>query len=150
MGKSQGFTLTELLVSVTILSSIAAIAAPNLIDAVDRAKQKRTMAALRSIGTACEEYSLDNFFYPVASTQGNASYLSPYLTPRYMKVFPAQDGWGWNIQYGTSSGGTGYTVRSLGKDGIKNASPIGPSFDPNCDIVFQNGQFIAYPAGMAL
>ena len=73
-GKQAGFTLIELLIVVAIIGIIAAIAIPNLLNAIDRGKQKRTMADMRSIGTACEEYSIDsNNFYPVQTAQGPIS-----------------------------------------------------------------------------
>ena len=64
---SKGFTLIELLIVVAIIGIIAAIAIPNLLNAIDRGKQKRTMADLRSMGTSIEEYSIDNNFYPDAT-----------------------------------------------------------------------------------
>src|SRR5262244_2052256 len=54
--REPGFTLIELLIVVAIIGIIAAIAIPNLLNAIDRSKQKRTMADMRSVGTACEEY----------------------------------------------------------------------------------------------
>ena len=64
----KGFTLIELLIVVAIIGIIAAIAIPNLLNAIDRGKQKRTMADLRSVGTAIESYSIDNNLYPNAGT----------------------------------------------------------------------------------
>ena len=147
MRKQQGFTLIELLIVVAIIGIIAAIAIPNLLNAIDRSKQKRTMADMRSIGTSCEEYSIDNNFYPVQTTQGDVSTISASLTPTYIKVVPTVDGWNWSIQYGSTTGGSAYTVRSLGKDGAKNGV-AGQTSDFNCDIVFQVGQFTSYPAGI--
>ena len=147
MRKESGFTLIELLIVVAIIGIIAAIAIPNLLNAIDRSKQKRTMADIRSIGTACEEYSIDNSFYPVQTTQGDVSTIGTNLEPQYIKLTPTKDGWNWNIQYGSSAGGTGYTVRSLAKDGAKNGT-AGQTTDFNCDIVFQGGQFTAYPSGI--
>src|SRR3989442_12717895 len=86
------------------------------------ATHNRSMADMRSIGTACEEYQVDNNFYPVQTTQGDVSAISGFMTPAYIKVVPDTDGWNWNIQYGTTSDGSGYTVRSLGKDGTKNGT----------------------------
>jgi type II secretion system protein G len=148
MNKNErGFTLIELLIVVAIIGIIAAIAIPNLLNAIDRSKQKRTMADMRSVGTSCEEYSIDNNFYPVQTTQGDVTGIAANLTPTYIKVVPDKDGWNWNIQYGSASGGSGYTVRSLGKDGAKNGNS-GQTQDFNCDIVFQVGQFTAYPSGI--
>ena len=147
MRKESGFTLIELLIVVAIIGIIAAIAIPNLLNAIDRSKQKRTMADMRSIGTAVEEYSIDNNFYPVQTTQGNVSTVGTNLEPTYIKVTPTKDGWNWNIQYGTTSGGSAYTVRSLAKDGTKNGI-LGQTQDFNCDIVFQAGQFTSYPSGI--
>jgi prepilin-type N-terminal cleavage/methylation domain-containing protein len=65
---SNGFTLIELLITLVVIGVIAAIAIPNLASAIDRGKQKRTMADLRTIGTAVEAYSVDNGTYPVAET----------------------------------------------------------------------------------
>src|SRR5213083_3770574 len=86
MRKERGFTLIELLIVVAIIGIIAAIAIPNLLNAIDRSKQKRTMADMRSVGTACEEYSIDNNFYPVYTTQAAVSQLSANITPMYIKV----------------------------------------------------------------
>jgi len=149
MRKDSGFTLIELLIVVAIIGIIAAIAIPNLLNAIDRSKQKRTMADMRSIGTACEEYSVDNNFYPTLSSQGDVSQLNSVLTPNYIKVLPTTDGWSWNVQFGnpTGSAANAYTIRSLGKDGIKNGTG-GQTTDFNCDIIFEVGQFTAYPQGI--
>ena len=144
----KGFTLIELLIVVAIIGIIAAIAIPNLLNAIDRGKQKRTMADIRSIGTACEEYSIDNNFYPIQTTQADIlGTISGVLEPTYIKITPSNDGWNRAIQYGSEAAGTGYTVRSTAKDGIKNGV-AGQTNNFNCDIIFSGGQFTAWPQGV--
>ena len=77
-----GFTLVELLIVVAIIGIIAAIAVPNLIKAVDRSKQKRTMADIRALGNAVEQYAIDINYYPLASSMqpvnGAAMMIEPH------------------------------------------------------------------------
>jgi general secretion pathway protein G len=147
MRKQTGFTLIELLIVVAIIGIIAAIAIPNLLNAIDRGKQKRTMADLRSVGTACEEYQIDSNFYPRNfTTLAGVGTMSQHIEPVYIRRAPREDGWGWMLLYGSDAGGTGYTLRSPGKDGTTQAI-FGETTDFDCDIIFQNGSFTAFPKG---
>jgi general secretion pathway protein G len=141
---SKGFTLIELLIVVAIIGIIAAIAIPNLLNAIDRGKQKRTMADIRSIGTAVESYAVDNNVYPVAA---NATTLSGLVAPIYIKTMPTLDGW--NNQFQVAAVTTTYTLYSQGKDGTGTtctASPTGTTTF-NDEICFVQGQFVRYPQG---
>src|SRR5213594_3413136 len=145
--RQRGFTLIELLIVVAIVGIIAAIAIPNLLNAVDRAKQKRSMADMRTIGTALEAYATDQNFYPVSPTLvAILPAVAAALQPTYTQAVPLMDGWNRPLYYGTADG-TAYTLRSYGKDGNKNGT-AGPTTDFDCDIVFQQGRFIAWPEGM--
>ena len=80
--KQSGFTLIELLIVVAIIGIIAAIAIPNLLNAIDRGKQKRTMADIRSVGTAVESYAVDVNFYPRGFALGPvATTAEPHVAP---------------------------------------------------------------------
>src|SRR5262249_25898952 len=142
-----GFTLIELLIVVAIIGIIAAIAIPNLLNAIDRGKQKRTMADMRSIGTAIESYAVDNNFYPKNMTAPGAAGVSTYVSPIYIKTVPTTDGWNnaWVID--STATGTNYTIRSTAKDGTASALTGGQTSDFNCDIIFASGQFFQWPQG---
>ena len=140
---AKGFTLIELLIVVAIIGIIAAIAIPNLLNAIDRGKQKRTMADLRSLGTAVETYSIDVNIYPVATTM---SALEALVEPIYIRTAPDQDGWGRTFTVASTTGF--YTLCSGGKDGGSCASDAGGAVNAfNDSITFANGQFIQWPEG---
>ena len=145
MRNQKGFTLIELLIVVAIIGIIAAIAIPNLLNAIDRGKQKRTMADIRSIGTAVESYAVDNNFYPKVNSYAA---VTPFLEPIYIKTAPTADGWNkvWTFA-GDTTNGVDYTVTSLAKDGVASAITGGMTNDFNCDILFANGQFFQWPQG---
>jgi general secretion pathway protein G len=148
VSRDRGFTLIELLVVVAIIGILAAIAIPNMLNSIDRGKQKRTMADMRTIATVLEEYAIDNNHYPLQATQGSiATTVAPSLYPDYVPRIPDVDGWNRDIQYGTTADAGDYTIRSLGKDGVKNGSG-GMTGDFNCDIIMQVGQFTAWPSGL--
>ena len=145
---AKGFTLIELLIVVAIIGIIAAIAIPNLLNAIDRGKQKRTMADLRSMGTAIEEYSIDNNFYPSAAS---LSALSDQVTPSYIRALPTGDGWGNAFEVDSASGL--YTLASCGKGAtgactsVCTVTACGKTGTFADDIIFSNGSFVQWPEG---
>ena len=64
---SLGFTLIELLIVVAVIAILVAIAIPNFLQAQVRAKVARSIADLRTIGTALELYHTDTTSYPLAN-----------------------------------------------------------------------------------
>ena len=115
--------MIELLIVVAIIGIIAAIAIPNLLNAIDRGKQKRTMADLRSIGTAVESFAVDNNVYPVAATPAASKTIVE--TGAYMKTMPSADGW--QNAFLIDSVTTGYTLQSPGKLGANDGCVAGRS-----------------------
>ncbi|MEK7282892.1 MAG: prepilin-type N-terminal cleavage/methylation domain-containing protein, partial [Acidobacteriota bacterium] len=147
MRKEKGFTLIELLIVVAIIGIIAAIAIPNLLNAIDRGKQKRTMADMRSLGTSVESYAVDNNFYPKGMASVAAAGVSTHVAPIYIKTVPTTDGWNnaWDID--STATGSQYTITSPAKDGTQGAQTGGQTGDFTCDILFANGQFFQWPQG---
>ena len=144
---------------IAILGILAAIAIPNLLTAMQRSKQKRTMADIRSLATAVESYAADTNEYPKGSSSSD---LSQVLLPKYMKNVPIVDGWGNPLQYSClkdpaaqSDKCAGFVIRSAGKDlrfeqdvqdTLAAKEPQSTSnFD--CDIVYASGKFVEYPEG---
>ena len=140
--RQSGFTLIELLITVAIIGVIAAIAIPNLLNAINKGKQKRTMADLRTIATAVESYNVDNSAYPAAT---DVSSLSPSIRPVYLDSVPPKDGWG--HAFVIQSVSLRYTIGSGGKDGGSLIFVGGPTSDFDDSIIFSNGAFVQWPAG---
>jgi general secretion pathway protein G len=156
MRRQKGFTLIELLIVVAIIGIIAAIAIPNLLNAINRGRQKRTMADIRSIATAIESYQVDFNFFPKGLTAGGTIRTEgpAYLTPTYIKRIPGEDGWNQPICAQSNAAGTTYSVWSLGK-GNANACAAyslkgsgGATTDFADDMIFSEGRYTQWPEGM--
>jgi hypothetical protein len=121
------------------------------IDKEDSAKTpwRSTMADMRMIATALEARATDTNNYPDASFED----LPGLLSPTYIKEVPKADGWGSSFVY--AGNGEHYRIISAGADrrfewSSRQIATTGveprPSDNPDTDIVFQDGNFIQYPA----
>lgn len=129
--KEKGFTLIELLIVVAIIGIIAAIAVPNLLTAIQRSKQKRSMADIRAIGTALGSYQVDYNKFP---TNAAMSFALNSVVPKLYYTGSTKDGWNKPYRYRAVSGDS-YTLCSYGKDGVTGAT----NEEFTEDILFVNG-----------
>jgi type II secretion system protein G len=166
-----GFTLIELLIVVAIVGIIMAILIPNLLDSLQKAKQRSTVAEMRSVGQAWFSWLTDEVSAAAAGSSQTFDFgeLSQPLAPSellatlfvsssmfYIRDVPTRDGWGYPMEYAWSGDPLSAHVmgiRSLGRDGLPGPSgnpyTLGPfiatAYDE--DIVWLDGFFIRYPAG---
>ena len=162
--RQKGFTLIELLIVVAIIGIIAALLIPNFLDALQKAKQKRTVADIRNTGTAMFSWLTDQVGAAAAgqSTVSLSSYvsisqanLSTLLVPVYMQDVPKVDGWKGDYDFYLKTGSRVLEqqvmlIRSKGRGGVADStsSYTVTSFDPTDyaqDIVWADGFFVRWP-----
>jgi general secretion pathway protein G len=104
--KDAGFSLLELMVVVVILSILALVIVPRVIDRPDQARAARAQSNIAAVASALELYRLDNLRYPTTE-QGLAALVTRpatdpapknYATNGYIDRMP-RDPWGVPYQY---------------------------------------------------
>jgi type II secretion system protein G len=154
--RERGFTLIELLVVVAIIAILAAIAITAYLSSLERARQRRTVADIRTIAIAWESRASEMQSYGVAGYQFPDTAV-PYesllsaLSPTYSRILPKVDGWGRPFEFAVGKGPKQYAIRSAGRDGIMDTTGEiegGEVDDPDCDIIYGNGSFITYPVAV--
>ncbi len=162
----SGFTLIELLIVIAIIGLIAAMLIPNLLDAFQKAKQKRTLADMRITGTAMLSWLTDQVGAAAAGASGTstvvmsnygtlhtAAELTTVLVPEYLQTVPPLDGWKrpyeFYLQFADPAAQQVMAIRSPGRDGVDDSATYTvSSFDPtdyDRDIVWADGFFVRWP-----
>jgi len=127
--RDAGFSLLELMVVVVILSVLALVIVPRVIDRPDQARMVRAQSDIAAISSAVKLYRLDNFRYPTTE-QGLAALVSqPSSQPQpqnwaaggYMDRLP-QDPWGKPYQYLSPGVHGEFDIFTYGADGRPGGS----------------------------
>jgi prepilin-type N-terminal cleavage/methylation domain-containing protein len=163
----KGFTLIELLIVIAIIGIIVSMLIPNLLDAMQKAKQKRTIADMRITGTAMFSWLTDqvgaaaagesnsNVVLASYGSQRTAASLESLLAPNYLQVVPPLDGWKFPYEYYLKTGSLVHErqvmlIRSQGRDkAFEGAEYTVTSFDStdyDQDIVWADGFMVRWPS----
>ena len=127
----DGFSLLELMVVVVILSILALVIVPRIIDRPDQARVARVQSDLAVLTNAINLYRLDNFRYPTTE-QGLAALVSRpssapvpqnYASNGYIDRLP-QDPWGAPYQYLAPGVYGEFDIFTFGADGVTGGDGV--------------------------
>ena len=139
----QGLTVVELLVTVAIIFTIAAIAIPRFLAAIDQAKVARAVGDIRAIGTGIVGYQIVNRQYPATLAEvGYGENLDPWGQPYQYLNFANVKGKGpMRKDRFLVPINTFFDLYSMGKDG-KTVAPLTAKVSQD-DIIWANdGDFV--------
>ena len=120
--REAGFTLVELLVVLAILGLLVAVATPQVLKYLGRAKVDTAQIEIKSLGTALDLFMIDVGRYPtqqeglqelVQNADSLSTWHGPYLKSNALPLDP----WGHPYQYRYPGQHGDYDLFTLGPDG---------------------------------
>lgn len=130
---SDGYTLTEMLVVIGVISLIAAVLVPTMMSQMQRARAKAARVQLENVASAVEMFRSDTGHYPKTSEGGlkallgNGAGIDGWTGPYLKDAKTLSDPWSREIAYEPSLDGETFRVASLGADG--KAGGVGANLD---------------------
>jgi general secretion pathway protein G len=141
--RNHGFSLIELLITVAVIFTLAAIAVPNLLAALEQARVAKAVGDLRTIGNAVQAYEILNKQYPNNLAQvGYGSNVDPWGNPyQYLNFATVQGNGQMRKDRFLVPINTFFDLYSMGKDG-QSVSPLTAQASRD-DVIWANdGAFI--------
>jgi general secretion pathway protein G len=123
-GATRGFTLIEIMVSVAIVATLAAIAIPNYISYVERARVAKAIAEVKNIEKAVYHYFVDHDEFPDSLGQaGFGGYKDPWgHAYRYLRIDGGGPGKGkMRKDHSLVPVNSDFDLYSMGRDGASRA-----------------------------
>lgn len=126
-----GFSLLELMVVVVIMSILALVIVPRIIDRPDQARIARVQSDLSTLVNAVNLYRLDNLRYPTTD-QGLEALVSPplsdpvpenYASNGYIDRLP-EDPWGQPYKYLSPGVHGEFDIFTFGADGVSGGDGV--------------------------
>jgi hypothetical protein len=120
--------------------------------------QRQAMADLREIATSCQSYAVDNNHFPAVGWLNgsslhwvNATGLSKFLVPDYIRRVPVTDPWGHEYRYAIGADEKSFALICTGSDGILDQVSLPSDHrDTRCfenDIIWVTDGFKQIPKG---
>lgn len=126
-GRQSGFTLVELLVVLAILGLLVAIASPQVLKYLGRAKSDTAQIEIKNLSAALDLFMIDVGRYPtqqeglaalITNPGGLPTWRGPYLKATAVPLDP----WGHQYQYRFPGQHGDYDLYTLGADQTADAS----------------------------